>query len=94
MSTPPKAARLGQPLTRTELVVLERVAAGRRNDGTAADLWLSVDTVKSHVQHMFRKLGATDRAHLVALAFAAGYLSVTGDGRIITARPDSRRTAA
>lgn len=81
--------RRGDPLTRAELAVLERVAAGRRNTGAAADLHLSIDAVKTHLQSMFVKLGAHDRAHLITCALEQGYLWVGYDRRI---RVGDRRT--
>jgi DNA-binding CsgD family transcriptional regulator len=90
----PRTCRYGDPLTLAELVVLERVAAGRGNTDTGRDLYLSTDTVKSHMRRMFAKLGAYDRSHLVALAFVRGYLWVGLDSQVHAGFPDTLRTAA
>lgn len=39
-------------------------------------MYLSYGTVKTHVQNLFGKLGARDRAHAVYLGFAHGYLRI------------------
>ena len=36
------------------------------------ELFLSEDTVKTHARRLFKKLGASDRAHAVALGFRWG----------------------
>ena len=55
-------------LSRRERQVLGEVLAGLDNERIAGRLGLSEDTVSSHVQAIFGKLGARDRAHAVALA--------------------------
>jgi ATP/maltotriose-dependent transcriptional regulator MalT len=60
--------RLVEQLTRRELEVLEMLAAGRSNQTIAADLVVSLDTVKKHVSHVLGKLGATNRTEAVARA--------------------------
>jgi len=55
-------------LSRREHEVLAEMLAGLDNKRIAARLCISEDTVKSHVKAIFRKLGARDRAHAVALA--------------------------
>lgn len=63
-------ARLdGLGLSRRELAVLERVAEGRTNEEIAEALGLSPLTVKKHLERMSLKLGAANRAALVALAW-------------------------
>ncbi len=60
------AAELG--LSRREQEVLTEMLAGLGNLAIARRLCISEDTVKSHVKAVFRKLGARDRAHALALA--------------------------
>lgn len=54
------------PLTRRELDVLKLMAAGETNARIATRLVLSEGTVKSHVKHILRKLGAANRAEAVS----------------------------
>jgi len=63
-------------LSRREREVLGEMLAGLANKGIAERLCIAEDTVKSHVKAIFRKLGARDRAHAVALA--AGTAAVPG----------------
>ena len=54
-------------LTRTELRVLELLADAQPNQAIARELDISVPTVKSHVQHVLKKLGAADRYDAAAI---------------------------
>jgi DNA-binding NarL/FixJ family response regulator len=53
-------------LTPREADVLSLVAAGRSNPQIAAELFLTVPTVKSYVNQVFAKLGVSSRAEAVA----------------------------
>lgn len=53
-------------LTPREADVLEHIAAGRTNPEIAAELFLTVPTVKSYVNQVFAKLGVATRAEAVA----------------------------
>jgi DNA-binding NarL/FixJ family response regulator len=64
---PPSGRRFPQ-LRPREAEVLDLMAAGLSNTQIAAELYLSVGTVKSYVNDIFSKLGARDRAHAIALA--------------------------
>jgi len=59
-------------LTEREFEVLDRIARGLRNDVIAARMGISVKTVQNNVSGILLKLGATDRAQLVAMARDAG----------------------
>lgn len=61
-------------LSARELEVLTRVAAGRTNAQIASDLFLSQATVKTHLVHVFDKLGVTSRTEAVARSRARGIL--------------------
>lgn len=53
-------------LTVRELDVLELVLAGAGNKVIARELTLGLPTVKSHLQHIYRKTGVTGRAELIS----------------------------
>jgi DNA-binding NarL/FixJ family response regulator len=59
-------------LTTREIQVLRLMADGLRNEQIAARLAISTATVKSHVNHIFAKIGVVDRAQAVAYAFRTG----------------------
>jgi DNA-binding NarL/FixJ family response regulator len=52
-----------QPLTARECQVLQQVALGDSNQQIGQTLFLSTDTVKTHLTHILRKLPARDRTH-------------------------------
>jgi DNA-binding CsgD family transcriptional regulator len=52
-------------MTTSELEVLKLIATGLSNAEIAATLVVSVATVKTHVNHIFQKAGARDRARAV-----------------------------
>ncbi|BAH52818.1 helix-turn-helix transcriptional regulator [Rhodococcus opacus] len=58
--------RLLEPLTEREADVVRLILTGASNSAIAAELVITVDTVKSHVKRILRKLGATNRAELIA----------------------------
>lgn len=59
-------------LTSRELEVLQLIAEGRPNKGTAAELGISVKTVEKHREHIMRKLKIHDIAGLTRYAIASG----------------------
>jgi LuxR family transcriptional regulator, maltose regulon positive regulatory protein len=59
---------LVEPLTSREQQVLRLVAVGRANRDIAAELVVTLDTVKRHVTHILAKLGAANRTEAVAQA--------------------------
>jgi DNA-binding NarL/FixJ family response regulator len=65
---PPGLRERFPSLTPREVEVLEAITQGRNNSQIAAELFLSVATVKSYINTIFAKLGARDRAHAVAIA--------------------------
>lgn len=62
------------PLSRREYQVLQLVAEGLENSAIAKTLFLSVETVRTHVKSILRKLSARDRTHAVTKAFRSGIL--------------------
>jgi DNA-binding NarL/FixJ family response regulator len=65
------------PLSRRELEVLRLVAAGATNREAAARLFISEATVKTHLLHVYAKLGVSDRAAAVAAGYELGLLGST-----------------
>ena len=59
---------LSEPLSPQELRVLRLLVAGRSNPEIASALVVSVNTVKTHLQSMYRKLGVTNRVEASAAA--------------------------
>jgi DNA-binding CsgD family transcriptional regulator len=57
--------------SRREREVLAELVGGLDNRAIASRLCISEETVKCHVKAIFRKLGARDRAHAVAVALGA-----------------------
>jgi DNA-binding NarL/FixJ family response regulator len=75
----PVAVRLAEHVPRADLTARERevlghVARGLGNKEIAQAIGRSPETVKDHLESVFQKLGARDRAHAVTLAFQRGFL--------------------
>jgi LuxR family maltose regulon positive regulatory protein len=62
------------PLTERELDVLAYLPGRMRNQDIAADMFLTVNTVKTHLAGIYRKLGVTQRNEAVARAQEIGLL--------------------
>ena len=60
--------RRAETLTAREIEVLQLLAFGHTNRDIAERLYISPDTVKTHLEHIFEKLGASDRTAAVAEA--------------------------
>ncbi|WP_190079905.1 response regulator transcription factor [Streptomyces longisporoflavus] len=70
---PERPARLpAQPLTQCQLAVLRRLRQEVPLRQIADDLYVSVNTVKSHVHAVYRKLGVCSRAEAVERGRALG----------------------
>ncbi len=63
-----------EALSAREIEVLELVAQGTSNKEIARQLWISETTVKSHLLHIFEKLGVKDRTAAVTVALRRGIL--------------------
>jgi DNA-binding NarL/FixJ family response regulator len=74
-----------EELTPRELEVLRLIARGESNANIAGELVTSMATVKTHVNRIFRKLGVSERAQAVVLAYECGYVTPrSGEGGIRT----------
>jgi DNA-binding NarL/FixJ family response regulator len=63
-----------EPLSAREREVLALVARGTSNREIARELFISEATVKTHLTHLYAKLGVNDRAAAVAVAYDRGIL--------------------
>jgi DNA-binding NarL/FixJ family response regulator len=63
---------LVEPLTAREVEVLRLVAKGYNNPEIASNLVISRATVKTHVQHIIRKLNVSDRTQAAIRAVELG----------------------
>jgi len=63
-------------LTVREGEILQAIADGRSNSEIAAALHLSLDTVKTHVKAILRKLNARNRTQAVVQALQAGLVQL------------------
>jgi two-component system nitrate/nitrite response regulator NarL len=61
-------------LTERESQILRLIAKGKSLPDIAGELFLGVTTVKTHVQHLYEKLGVSDRAAAVAEAMRRGLI--------------------
>ena len=66
------AARLATGLTEREVAVLELIAAGLSNHQIAAELYVSINTVKTYVRTAYRRIGVTSRSQAVIWALRQG----------------------
>ena len=66
---------LEQAPTVREVEVLQLIADGLANREIGHRLFLSEETVKSHVRHLLSKLQARSRSHAVAIGFRRGLIA-------------------
>ncbi len=55
-------------LTEREFEVLSRIVEGQSNPQIASDIYLSLNTIKSHVNNILNKLGVNDRVQAAVFA--------------------------
>ena len=67
--------QLEQEPTVREIEVLQLISGGLVNREIGERLFLSEETVKSHVRHLLAKLQARSRAHAVAVGFRRGLIA-------------------
>lgn len=80
------AAKHGDELTQRELDVLRLVAEGKTNAEIAQSLFVSVGTVKVHVERIINKLGVSDRTQAAVRGVELGYLTPPSIGPEATRR--------
>lgn len=71
---PAQRGPVANELTRRELEVLQLMADGMQSKSIGAALFISSETVRTHIKNICRKLSARDRAHAVANGFRTGLL--------------------
>jgi LuxR family maltose regulon positive regulatory protein len=76
-----------EPLSESEVRVLRYLPTNLTTPEIARELSVSPNTVRTHIRHMYAKLGAHHRAETVELARARGLLAPSRTGRA-TARPE------
>jgi len=79
VTRPRRPSGLGQRLSQREHEVLRLIADGLENQAIANVLFVSVETIRTHVKSILRKLASRDRTHAVAVAFRSGVLTVEDD---------------
>ena len=72
------ARRPFTPLSDREVEVVQAIAKGRTNNEIAADLFISLSTVKSHLVSIQNKLGARNRVEIASWAWETGLAQPTG----------------
>lgn len=70
-----RSGRGPQHLSPREQEVLQLLAYGKANKEIARDLGIGAQTVKTHISHIFTKLGAADRTGAVAVALRKGLVT-------------------
>jgi DNA-binding NarL/FixJ family response regulator len=65
----PRPPGVEQDLSPREVQVLQLVSEGLMNSEIARVLFLSEETIKSHVRHLLAKLQARSRAHAITIGF-------------------------
>jgi DNA-binding CsgD family transcriptional regulator len=68
--------KIGYPLSRMEIQVLQGIAEGLTNKGIAASLKINEQTSKNHVASIFAKLGTKSRGEAVRVGIEKGVIDV------------------
>ena len=63
-------------VTPRELEVLTLIAEGCSTGEIAERLWITEETVRTHVRRTLERLGARTRAHAVSIAYREGFLEL------------------
>ena len=68
-------------LTATETRVMRLLAEGKSNRTIAGEMFISINTVKTHVRAIFQKLGVSTRGCAVTRAVVEGLIDLPGANR-------------
>jgi DNA-binding NarL/FixJ family response regulator len=74
MKNRPEEAKRPAGLNASQVAILRLISRGHSNREIAADVHLSENTVKTHVQEIFRKLGVRNRVEAAILAGKSGWI--------------------
>jgi DNA-binding CsgD family transcriptional regulator len=77
---PLRNSRRSLRITPRELEVLALIADGYSTREIARALWITEETVRTHVRRLLERLGAHTRAHAVSIAYREG---LWADGRTV-----------
>ena len=69
---PVRPSRATRKVTPRELEVLALIAEGYSTREVARALWITEETVRTHVRRLLDRLGARTRAHAVSIAYRDG----------------------
>ena len=72
LAAPRPGPEIDEPLSAREVEIVKRLAAGWKNKQIAEGLEISIETVKEHMQHIFKKLHMNTRLHVALWALRAG----------------------
>lgn len=70
----PKTKQDSNDLSERELEILSRLASGRSTKGVCEELFLSPNTIKTHLRRIYRKLGVQDKTQAVLRCVELGVL--------------------
>ncbi|MBD2307361.1 response regulator transcription factor [Chroococcidiopsis sp. FACHB-1243] len=71
---PAARAKLANPLSERERMVLELIVEGRSNPEIASTLHISLSTVKAHIRSIMNKLAVDDRVRAAVVALRSGWV--------------------
>jgi LuxR family maltose regulon positive regulatory protein len=83
LGSKPRPVEAAAPLTERELAVLRLLPTRLSSREIGRELYVSANTVRTHVKAVYRKLGVTTRAEAVVRARELGLLGVDGHGPMV-----------
>jgi len=75
----PNGANLTEPLTPRETAVLLFLADGMSNEEISKRLFISIHTLRNHIQSIISKLGAHSKLEAVSIAIREGLITAPGN---------------